>query len=202
MFAKSLCIALFGLLNPSLAFLTCTPSPRSKNLVERPVQQFHSSEAEVWDGGLDPITMSYVLSGFETVRGSVDSEVLRAKMAIFIQAPQMTNRLAFLGDRIIGLTVAQHLDRWRMDAPLLQRNAELYWTSAVLAEVFDEFRLGSPPPGDNGWSAHTKAQKVEALVAYLHKNATKDRQSAELFCRLMKHILDGADRRRGVVSEV
>jgi dsRNA-specific ribonuclease len=146
--------------------------------------------------------MSIALTGYETVHESVDGEALRAKMADFMQYPEITNRLAFLGDRIIGLTVAQHLLWWRIDSSSLQKTAELYWTSAALAEVFDEFRLASPRSGDNGWNAHTKAQKVEALVAYLHQKKTSDLQNAELLCRLMNHILDAGDRRRGVVSKV
>ena len=59
-----------------------------------------------------------------------------------------------------------------------------------LESLFDEFELEKPATGNPAFSTHTKGDKFEQLLAYLYNNSSLDPFCAEMFCRLMRHVLD------------
>jgi dsRNA-specific ribonuclease len=142
--------------------------------------------------------MAATLTGFEWVRGSLDGDFLRAKMAEILHLPRAEqNRLAFLGDRIINMAVAHHLfSKWSDSETELNmhRASQEYVTGKVLAKFFDEFKLETPATGNARFSTHTKADKLEALAAFMYQNSSWDVRGAEMFSRLMRRILDEGDR--------
>jgi dsRNA-specific ribonuclease len=115
------------------------------------------------------------LKGFDNViMTQVDNMYVQEK---FAEVKQMTraaqSRLAFLGDRIIHLVVAHHLndmyeyydDRFHMS---LHQASLYYVTGNALAQCFDGIELEKPASGNKEFSEHTKGDKVEQLAAYLH----------------------------------
>lgn len=87
-----------------------------------------------------------------------------------ITAPTPTNRLAFLGDAVLGLIVAEELFRRRPDwvAADLAQGREHVVSARALATAgrragLDQQIRGDPPEG--GWPDRILANVIEALVA-------------------------------------
>ena len=147
--------------------------------------------------GMSARTMAAELKGFSWVLSPMDEQFLRDKMAVVRKMSRAEqSHMAFLGDRILGMVVAHHLfGKWADEEKHISLHAasQYYVTGKAMACIFDDLELEKPAVGNPAFNVHTKADKFEALTAYLHENSSDDPQCAEMFCRLMRYVLDVGD---------